>query len=250
MRGKVYLVGAGPGDPGLLTLRALEVLREADVVIYDRLITEEILRLIPKRIKKVYVGKRLGKHTWPQDRINELMIEEAKKGKKVVRLKGGDPFLLGRGGEEAQAVARAGVTFEIVPGVTSALAAPAYAGIPLTHRDYASSVAIATGHEDPTKPEPRVDWEGLATSVDTIVVLMGIKELPKITKRLLKKLKPETEVALIEWGTTKHQRTVTGSLADIVEKAEEAGVKAPAVIVVGDVVKMRKELAWFLEKAA
>jgi uroporphyrinogen III methyltransferase/synthase len=175
-KGKVYLVGAGPGDPGLLSIKAMKILEKANVVIYDRLITRAILRLIPKKAEKIYVGKRSGKHTISQDKINEILIREARKGKVVVRLKGGDPFLFGRGGEEVQELRKSGIQFEVVPGITSALAAPAYAGIPLTHRKYASSLAIVTGHEDPTKPESSVKWEKLARSVDTIVVLMGYEK--------------------------------------------------------------------------
>jgi uroporphyrinogen III methyltransferase/synthase len=245
-KGKVYLVGAGPGDPGLLSIKAVKILEKANVVIYDRLITRAILRLIPKKAEKIYVGKRSGKHTIRQDKINEILIREARKGKVVVRLKGGDPFLFGRGGEEVQELRKSGVQFEVVPGVTSALAAPAYAGIPLTHRKYASSLAIVTGHEDPTKPESRVKWEKLAESVDTIVVLMGIKNLESVVKRLLNGGRdPQTSIAIIERGTTTNQRTTIGTLSDIAQRASERKVKAPAIIVIGDVVKLQKELSWF-----
>lgn len=244
--GKVYLVGAGPGDPELLSIKALKILEKANVVIYDRLVTRAILQLVPKQAEKIYVGKRSGKHHISQDKINEISIEEARKGKVVVRLKGGDSFLFGRGGEEAQELCKAGIQFEVVPGVTSALAAPAYAGIPLTHRKFASSLAIVTGHEDPTKFENRVKWEKLATSVDTIVVLMGIKNLERIVERLLKGgREPQTSIAIIEWGTTTNQRTTIGTLSNIALMAKERKVKAPAVIVIGDVVKLQKELSWF-----
>lgn len=244
--GKVYLVGAGPGDPRLLSIKALKILEKANVVIYDRLVTRAILQLVPKQAEKIYAGKRSGKHHISQDKINEISIEEARKGKVVVRLKGGDPFLFGRGGEEAQELRKAGIQFEVVPGVTSALAAPAYAGIPLTHRKFASSLAIVTGHEDPTKFENRVKWEKLATSVDTIVVLMGIRNLERIVERLLKGgRKPQTSIAIIEWGTTTNQRTTIGTLGNIALMAKERKVKAPAVIVIGDVVKLQKELSWF-----
>lgn len=244
-KSKVYLVGAGPGDPGLLSIKAVKILDKANVVIYDRLVTRAILRLIPKKAEKIYVGKRSGKHTISQDKINEILIREARKGRVVVRLKGGDPFLFGRGGEEVQELRKAGIQFEVVPGVTSALAAPAYAGIPLTHRKYASSLAIVTGHEDPTKPENRVKWEKLATSVDTIIVLMGIKNLESIVKRLLNGgCDLETSIAIIEHGTTTNQRTTIGTLSNIAQKASEIKVKSPAIIVIGDVVKLQKELSW------
>ncbi|UCE16562.1 MAG: uroporphyrinogen-III C-methyltransferase [Candidatus Bathyarchaeota archaeon] len=244
--GKVYLVGAGPGDPELLSIKALKILEKANVVIYDRLVTRAILQLVPKQAEKIYAGKRSGKHHISQDKINEITIGEARKGKVVVRLKGGDPFLFGRGGEEAQELRKAGIQFEVVPGVTSALAAPAYAGIPLTHRKFASSLTIVTGHEDPTKFENRVKWEKLATSVDTIVVLMGIKNLERIVERLLKGgREPQTSIAIIEWGTTTNQRTTIGTLSNIALMAKERKVKAPAVIVIGDVVKLQKELSWF-----
>jgi len=244
--GRVYLVGAGPGDPELLTLKALRILRRADVVLYDRLVAEEILELIPETAEKVYVGKRTGKHAVPQDRINEILANEAQKGRIVVRLKGGDPFLFGRGGEEAQELHRRGIPFDVVPGVSSALAVPLYAGIPLTHRRHSSSVAIVTGHEDPAKPESRVKWERLATSVDTIVVLMGTEKLRAILERLAEGGRsPDTEVAVIEWGTTGRQRTTVGTLRDIAEKADERGVRPPAVVVVGDVVGLHRELSWF-----
>lgn len=244
--GKVYLVGAGPGDPGLLSIKALKILEKANVVIYDRLITKVILQLIPKKAEKIYVGKRSGKHSISQDKINEILIREARKGKVVVRLKGGDPFLFGRGGEEVQELRKSGIQFEVVPGVTSALAAPTYAGIPLTHRKYASSLAIVTGHEDSTKPENRVKWEKLSTSVDTIVVLMGIKNLENIVKRLLNGGRdPQTSIAIIERGTTTNQRTTIGTLSNIAQKASQRKVKPPAIIIIGDVVKLQKELFWF-----
>jgi len=244
--GKVYLVGAGPGDPGLLSVNAMKILERANVVISDRLVPKAILQLIPNGAEKIFVGKRSGKHYITQDEINEISIREARKAKVVVRLKGGDPFLFGRGGEEARALRKAGIEFEVVPGITSALAVPAYAGIPLTHREYASSVAIVTGHEDPTKPRNRVNWEKLATSVDTIVVLMGVRTLEAIVGRLIKGgREPETGIAIIERGTTTSQRVTIGTLSDIVQKAGEMGVKAPAVIVIGDVVNLQKELSWF-----
>ncbi|MEM3356301.1 MAG: uroporphyrinogen-III C-methyltransferase, partial [Candidatus Bathyarchaeia archaeon] len=228
-RGKVFLVGAGPGDPALLTLKAVEALKAADVIVYDRLVNEAILEWAPKTAEKIYVGKSAGKHELPQEKINELLVARALEGKKVVRLKGGDPFLFGRGGEEAEALAEKQVDFEVVPGVTSAIAAPAYAGIPLTHRDYASSVAIVTWHraEDGGKI---VKWAELASAVDTIVILMGIERLESTAAKLMEGgLDPSTPVAVIEQGTMEQQRSVIGKLGTIAQTAKKNGVKPPAV---------------------
>jgi len=245
-KGMVYLVGAGPNDPELLTVKAFKVLRKADVVVYDRLVTKVILRLTPAKAERIYVGKRSGQHAMPQDKICAILTQRARSGKVVIRLKGGDPFLFGRGAEEALEIKRAGVQFEVVPGITSALAVPAYAGIPLTHRDYASSVAIVTGHEHPGKLKNSVKWEKLAGSVDTLIVLMGVKRLKAIVRRLIKGGRDQkTNVAIIEWGTTRRQRKIIGTLEDIIEKANKSRVKAPAVIVVGDVVSLQQELSWF-----
>lgn len=247
-RGKVYLVGVGPGDPDLVTVKALKVLKKADVVIYDRLIPREVLGAVPSTAERIYVGKKAGVHTVPQDKIGEILVDLALKGKKVVRVKGGDPFLFGRGGEEAEDLRKAGVSFEVVPGVTSALAAPAYAGIPVTHRRYASSVAVVTGHEDPGKGDGNVDWGRLATAVDTIVVLMGVGRLQEICGALIGGGRGRgTPVAVIEWGTTRRQRTVVGTLGNIVRKVAAEKVEPPAVFVVGDVVNLRRELSWFKE---
>jgi uroporphyrin-III C-methyltransferase len=244
-RGKVFLVGAGPGDPKLLTMRAFELLKEADVVVYDRLVGEAILDMVPASVEKIYVGKSSKKHELTQDKITELLIAKALEGKKVVRLKGGDPFLFGRGGEEAEAFVEQDVAFEVVPGVTSAIAAAAYAGIPLTHRDYASSVAIVTGHKA-ENVERSVDWAGMACSVDTIVVLMGVGELKCIADQLIEGgLNLNTPVALIEWGTLSRQRCLIGTVGTIAEEAEKNNVKPPSVIVVGEVVKLGRKLAWF-----
>jgi len=243
--GKVYLVGAGPGNPKLLTLRALEVLQNADVIIYDRLVSEDILKLIPEKAEKIYVGKASGKHTLTQEEINNLMIEAAVKGKTVVRLKGGDPFIFGRGGEEAEALISKNIEFEVVPGVSSAFAAPAYAGIPLTHRAYASSVAIVTGSQaaDASK---KVNWGKIAGAVDTIVILMGLESIRNIVGNLIEGgLSPNTPAAIIEWGTTENQRTIIGRLATIAEDAEKASFKPPSVIVVGEVANLGRKLAWF-----
>lgn len=243
--GKVYLVGAGPGDPKLLTLRAVEVLKEADVVIYDRLVNREILKLAPESAEKIYAGKASGKHTLSQDEINSLIVKAAMDGKTVVRLKGGDPFLFGRGGEEAEALMSGNIAFEVVPGVSSALAAPAYAGIPLTHRDYASSVAIVTGSQavDAAK---RVNWTRLARAVDTIVILMGLEPIDEIAKALMEGgLSQETPVAVIEWGTLDRQRTLISCLADVAEETRRRGLRPPSVIVVGEVAKLGRRLSWF-----
>jgi uroporphyrin-III C-methyltransferase len=244
-KGKVYLVGAGPGDPSLVTMKAWDILTRADVIIYDRLVARQLLRKLPKHIDTIYVGKRSGAHPLPgQDGIHEILVRKAEEGKIVVRLKGGDPFLLGRGGEEAQRLRKAGISFEVVPGITSALAAPAYAGIPVTHREYASAVAIVTGHRGPKKKP--VDWKKLATSVDTIIILMGIENLQLILTELIEGGRSnETPVAIIERGTMKHQRVTVGTIRTIAAQAVERRIKAPAVIIIGDVVKLEKELAWF-----
>jgi uroporphyrinogen III methyltransferase/synthase len=247
--GKVYLVGSGPGDPELITLKALKLLRKADVIVYDRLIPKSILKLIPSKSKKIYVGKFPGKHKIPQEKINEILINEALKGKKVVRLKNGDPFLFSRGGEEAQELRKAGIPFEIVPGVPSAIAVPAYAGIPITHRDYSSSIAIVTGHESQAKPNSRVKWDKLVNSVDTLIVLMGVKKLKNILKCLIEGgLSYKTKIAIIENGTTKNQKTIIGTAKDILKKAKKHEVKPPAVIVIGNVVELQKTLAWFKDE--
>ena len=247
--GKVFLVGAGPGDPGLMTVRGLELLRKADVVVYDRLVNWSLLEEAPVDTIRIFVGKSSGSHSLPQEEINGLLAQYARRGQQVVRLKGGDPFVFGRGGEEAEALARAGVMFEIVPGVSSALAAPAYAGIPLTDRRFSSSFAVVTGHEDTCKRRSTVHWERLATAVDTIVVLMGLKALPQIIEKLVAHGRsPETPVALIRWGTTDIQETVTGTLADITGKA--ASLEPPVVVVIGDVVMLRDQLRWFDDLAA
>lgn len=239
MTGKVYLVGSGPGGEGLLTKRARVVIDAADVVLYDQLPGEEILASLPASAEKIDCGKYGGKHTLEQDEIENLIVDRAKRGMNVIRLKGGDPFLFGRGGEELEAVRSAGIPVEMVPGVSSALAVPASVGIPLTHRNYASQVTILTGNEDPTKPEPALDWELLARSRGTIVILMGVANLGKIADALIRNGKAgSTMVAIIERGFRKDRRVTTGSLATIADAAGKKGVKPPAVIVIGDVVKM------------
>ncbi|MGD9074924.1 MAG: uroporphyrinogen-III C-methyltransferase [Desulfobacteraceae bacterium] len=248
-KGIVYLVGAGPGDPGLLTLKAKACLEEADAVIYDYLANEAFLDHADKKAEMIYVGKKGGEHTLSQEEINQLIVDKAQKGLTVVRLKGGDPFIFGRGGEEAEELVKAGVSFEVVPGVTSAIAVPAYAGIPLTHRDYTSTVAFITGHEDPRKETSSIAWDKLATSVGTLVFLMGVGNLPQIAKRLMAHGRsPDTPVALIQRGTVPEQKTVVGRLQDIAERAQSEGLKPPAIIVVGDIVNLREQLNWFENK--
>jgi uroporphyrin-III C-methyltransferase len=240
--GKVYLVGSGPGGTGLLTVRAMEVIAGAEVVLFDQLPGEEILMALPETAEKVNCGKYGNRHTLEQEEIETLMVRYALEGKEVVRLKGGDPFVFGRGGEEMEVLRRHGIPVELVPGVTSAVAVPGAVGIPLTHRKYASQVTILTGHEDPTKPESALDWELLARGRGTIVILMGVKNLPMIAEALLANGKePETPVAIIERGLRKDQRVTTGPLSDIGRVAGEAGVKPPAVIVIGDVVRLYRE---------
>ena len=249
--GRVYLVGAGPGDPGLMTVRGLEVLRRARVVVYDRLVNPALLDEAPAGALRIFGGKRAGAHCLPQARINVLLVEQARRGRVVVRLKGGDPFVFGRGGEEALALAEAGIPFEIVPGVSAAVAAPAYAGIPVTHRGLASSFAVVTGHEDPGKGAAGVDWARLATAVDTLVLLMGGKSLPRIAATLVAHGRPpDTPVALIRWGTTEAQETVVGTLGDIAARAAAAGLVPPVVAVIGPVVSLRERLEWFGPRAA
>lgn len=248
--GKVYLVGAGPGDPKLLTVKAAELLKEADVVIYDRLVGESILNLAPEKAEKIYVGKRTGKHEVPQDKITELIIEKAQGGGKIVRLKGGDPFIFGRGGEEAEALVEKGIQFEVVPGVSSAVVAPAYAGIPLTHRDYAASVAIITGHRA-GDAEKVIDWVKIADAVDTMVILMGVESLDGIVGKLLEGgVSADKPVAIVESGTYPKQRTLIRTLGTIVKEAEKKQIKPPAVIVIGEVANLGRKLAWFKKPLA
>ena len=246
MAGKVYLVGAGPGDPELLTLKGLRCLQGAEAVVYDRLVDPRILRHAPEGAELIDVGKARGERRMSQEDINALLVELAAQGKQVVRLKGGDPFVFGRGGEEALVLAHAGIPFEVVPGVTSAIAVPAYAGIPLTHRQVASSFVVVSGAEDPGKEETFVDWDHLASTRGTLVVLMGWEALPGIVETLLAKGRsPETPVALIRWGTEPYQQTVTGTLATILEQGRDAGLAPPVIAVIGEVVSLRDHLRWF-----
>ena len=246
MSGFVSIVGAGPGDPGLLTLAGRERLAEADVIIYDRLVNPALLDHAPEQAERVFAGKSPKSRALSQDQINALLIDGARAGKRVVRLKGGDPFVFGRGGEEALALAAAGVPFEVVPGVTSAVAAPAYAGVPLTHRGLSSSFAVVTGHEDDEKGETSVNWARLATAVDTIVVLMGGAALAGVAEALIRGGRPaDTPAVSIEWGTTSEQRSVSAPLAGIAAAVREAGLGAPLLTVVGAVAGLREHIAWF-----
>jgi uroporphyrin-III C-methyltransferase len=242
-RGTVYLVGAGPGDPGLLTLRARDLLASSDVVIYDNLVNPELLRHAPLFVERIYVGKIGGGRQTPQERINQHLVEHAQAGKRVVRLKGGDPFLFGRGGEEAEALWASGIPFEVVPGISSALAVPAYAGIPLTHRSLSSSVTIMTG----ARRGNGAYISGADSSMaETVVVLMGAAHLREIASDLITAGRtPETPAAVIRWGTYDGQQTITGTLRTIADEAEQAGMRAPSVIIVGEVVRLREHLKWF-----
>jgi uroporphyrinogen III methyltransferase/synthase len=247
--GKVYLIGAGPGDPGLITVKGLECVKKADVIIYDYLANERLLDQRRPGAELIYVGKQGSRHTLPQDQINTLIIRKAQEGKVVARLKGGDPFIFGRGGEEAEELVDNGIPFEVVPGVTAATSVPTYAGIPLTHREHTASVAFVTGHEDPTKPESKVHWDRIATGIGTLVFFMGMKNLQNIVDNLVTHGRdPETPVALIQWGTRTDQRVVTGTLRDIVPKVKEAKLGPPAIIVVGEVVRLREKLNWYESK--
>jgi uroporphyrin-III C-methyltransferase/precorrin-2 dehydrogenase/sirohydrochlorin ferrochelatase len=242
--GEVYLVGAGPGDPDLLTFRALRLMQKADVVVYDRLVSPEVLELVRRDAEKIYVGKSKSKHTVPQDQINELLAKEALAGNRVVRLKGGDPFIFGRGGEELETLIEQGVSFQVVPGITAASGAASYAGIPLTHRDHAKSVVFATGHLQDNSIN--LNWQGLAQPQQTIVFYMGLTGLSIICEQLVKHgLSATTPIAMVESATTSKQKVVTGTLLDIQKKAEAAEIKPPALIIVGSVVSLHKKLNWF-----
>ncbi|MBI4686160.1 MAG: uroporphyrinogen-III C-methyltransferase [Nitrospirae bacterium] len=248
-KGKVYLVGAGPGDIGLLTIKGLRCLQQADVVIYDFHLNAQVLNYINHDAEFIYAGKRGGHHTMTQEEINSVIVEKAKEGNLVCRLKGGDPFVFGRGGEEAEALAKEGIEFEVVPGVSSAVAAPAYAGIPITHRLYSSSFAVIPGYEDTTKEESSIDWSKLATGVGTLIFLMAVKNMEMLTKKLIENGRsPETPVAVIRWGTRPEQKTLIGTLGNIVSIVNENDIKPPAVMVVGDVVRLRERLMWYEKK--
>ncbi len=249
MQGKVYLVGAGPGDPKLITLKGMEAIKKADVIIYDRLAHPSLLEYAKKTAELIYVGKSPNQHTLLQEEINQLLVEKAREKGVVTRLKGGDPTVFGRVGEEALELAKAKIPFEIVPGITSAIAVPAYAGIPVTNRGYTSSLAIVTGHEDPTKNESDINWEKISTATGTIIFLMGVSNLRLIRDKLIENGRSEnTSVALIRWGTRVEQQTVTGTLQNIVTRVEEANLTSPAIIIIGEVVKLREQLQWFEQK--
>ena len=243
--GKVYLVGAGPGDVDLITVKGMKCIQKSDVILYDRLINKELLDYAKKGAELIYCGKRPGYHAMIQERINRLLVKYAKQGKHVTRLKGGDPFIFGRGAEEADALVDNGISFEVVPGITSGIAAPAYAGIPVTHRDISSSFSIVTGHMRAGENDT-IHWESLARGIDTLAIYMGVGNLPYICEKLTKHGRSEdTPVALIHWGTTAEQHTVTGTLTTIVEIANKEEIKNPSMIIVGEVVKLREKIQWF-----
>lgn len=243
--GKVYLVGGGPGDPELITVKGVRALREADVILVDRLIHPALLNYARPGADLVHCGKSPGSPGWNQEAINRLMVKHARAGKTVTRLKGGDPFVYGRGGEEAQVLAGHGVDFEVIPGITAGIAAPACAGIPVTHREYGSSFALITGHRK-QGAEEELRWNHLARGVDTLAIYMGVKNLPYIREQLLSHGKsPDTPVALIQWGTTGAQYTVTGTLGEVIDLARQHEIKSPTMIVIGEVVRLREQLAWF-----
>jgi uroporphyrinogen III methyltransferase/synthase len=248
-QGKVFLVGAGPGDPKLITVRGLEAIRKADVIVYDRLANPRLLKHRKPEAELIFVGKLPDKHMLKQEEINQLLVDLALQGKIVTRLKGGDPSVFGRVGEEAELLADNKITYEIIPGITSAIAVPAYAGIPVTHRDFTSSVAIVTGHEYPNKTYSQLDWENLAKAIGTMVFLMGVANLEQICRELIRCGKsPQMPVALVRWGTWTEQATLIGTLEDIAEKVKQANFQSPAVIIVGEVVKLREKLAWLEKK--
>jgi uroporphyrinogen III methyltransferase/synthase len=245
-KGKVYLVGAGPGDIGLLTVKGKRCLERADVVVYDFHLNAQVLNYINHEAEFIYAGKRGGRHALGQEEINAILVARAKAGKVVTRLKGGDPFVFGRGGEEAEALAAEGLQYEVVPGVSSAVAAPAYAGIPLTHRKYSSSFAVIPGYEDITKEDSAIDWAKLAAGVGTIVFLMAVKNIEVVTKKLIEHGRsPDTPVAIVRWGTRADQTTLTSNLSDVAAQVKEKEIKPPAVVVVGDVVRLRETLKWY-----
>lgn len=248
-KGKVFIVGAGPGDIGLLTVKGLKCLQKAEVVVYDFHLNAQILNYIHYDAELIYAGKRGGHHTMTQDEINDALVRKAKEGKIVCRLKGGDPFVFGRGGEEAGVLAKKNIEFEVVPGISSAVAAPAYAGIPLTHRLYSSSFAVIPGYEDVTKEESAIDWSKLATGVGTLVVLMSVKNLESLVRKLTENGRsPETPVAIVRWGTRPDQKTIVSTLKNIASEVREQEIKPPAVIVIGEVVRLRETLKWYEKK--
>jgi len=245
MRGKVYLVGAGPGDPKLITLRAVELLKIADIVLYDRLVSKKILAMVPKKAKKVYVGRDVGDDYLHQESTNDLMVKYAKTKKNIVRLKGGDPIIFGRGGEEAEYLQKKKIKFEIIPGITSGIGSATYAGIPLTHRKFASSVVFVTGHEDLQKSKDKVRWKKLAKSVDTIVIMMGLSRIGIICKQLIEGgMDKKTPVAVIQEGTTPQQKMITGNVSNISKLVTQKKIRSPSIIIIGKVVNLSKTIGW------
>jgi uroporphyrin-III C-methyltransferase len=251
MTGKVFICGAGPGDPDLLTLKSMKLLKTCKVVLYDRLVGNNIVKLIPDTSKKIYVGREEGDPSFHQDNTNKIMKKYAKKGEKILRLKGGDPFIFGRGGEEAEFLREHNIQYEIVPGVTSPIASAIYAGIPLTHRQFSSSIAIVTGHEATEKGQASVHWEKLPDAVDTIIIMMGIGQLRRISTRLIRTgMSKDTDVAIIENGATSKQRVVTGTLENIIDLSKKAEIKPPAIIIIGRVVSLREKISWFQDNSS
>jgi uroporphyrin-III C-methyltransferase len=245
MTGKVYLVGAGPGDPDLITLKAIELIKKADVILYDRLVSKKILAMIPKRSKSIYVGRAVGDDTTHQDNTNELMVKYAKLKKTVVRLKGGDPIIFGRGGEEAEFLKSFKIKYEIIPGITSGIGSATYAGIPLTHRQFSSSVVFVTGHEDPEKKTEVVKWKKLAKSVDTIVIMMGLSRINEISKKLIEGgMDKTTPVAVIQNGTTPKQKMIKGTISNISNKIKKNKIRPPTNIIIGRVVDLSDIIGW------
>jgi len=245
MTGKVFLVGAGPGDPSLITLRAVELIKKADVVLYDRLVSKKIISMIPKKAESIYVGRAVGDDYKHQDDTNELMIMYAKTKRNIVRLKGGDPMIFGRGGEEAEYLKKHNISFEIIPGITSGIGSATYAGIPLTHRKFASSVVFVTGHEDFEKNKDAVRWKKLAKSTDTIVVMMGLSRIGIISKQLLSGgMDKKTPVAVIQDGTTSKQKMITGTISNIAQKIKQSKIRPPSIIIIGKVVSLSKTIGW------
>ncbi|MBU7592741.1 uroporphyrinogen-III C-methyltransferase [Metabacillus halosaccharovorans] len=248
MSGFVYIVGAGPGDPKLMTIRGLECIQQADLILYDRLVNVELLKHAKADAELIYCGKEPGRHGLIQDEIHRVLVEQANLDKQVLRLKGGDPFVFGRGAEEAAILRQAHIPFEIVPGITAGIAAPAYAGIPVTHRDHAASFAIVTGHGRPEKEQDFLNWSALA-QIDTVAFYMSIGNIAHIAKSLITYGKSETTpVAVIEWGTTKNQRTITGNLSTIAQDIQIHRITNPSMILVGEVVRVRDQITWFIEK--
>jgi uroporphyrinogen III methyltransferase/synthase len=246
LQGRVILVGAGPGDPELITVRGLTELRKCDMVVYDHLVSAELLKEIPPHAEAVYVGKKAGKHIKSQEEINAFLLENARQGKTVVRLKGGDPFIFGRGGEECLYLREHGIPYEVVPGVSAMSAVPTYAGIPLTHRDVSSSFVVVTGHENPEKGDLQIDWKTVAEMGGTLVIFMGVLNLPSIAAQLIRYGRsPETPVAVIRWGTIAEQLTIEGTLGTIVQQIQEQNLRPPGLVVIGEVVALRGKLQWF-----